>query len=71
MEKGIAVITLEASNQVNTLYDTEAFTADDFGAAIMDALASDMGEKGKYAEMVAYTTKMCIRDRFRKERVSL
>ena len=56
MEKGIAVITHEASNQVNTLYDTEAFTADDFGAAIMDALASDMGEKGKYAEMVAYTT---------------
>ena len=56
MEKGIAVITHEASNQVNTLYDTEAFTADDFGAAIMDALASDMGEKGKYAEMVAYAT---------------
>lgn len=56
MEKGITVITHEASNQVNTLYDTEAFTADDFGAAIMDALASDMGEKGKYAEMVAYTT---------------
>ncbi|MDY5021759.1 MAG: autoinducer 2 ABC transporter substrate-binding protein [Blautia sp.] len=56
MEKGIVVITHEASNQVNTLYDTEAFTADDFGAAIMDALAKDMGEEGKYAEMVAYTT---------------
>lgn len=56
MEKGIVVITHEASNQVNTLYDTEAFTADDFGAAIMDALARDMGEEGKYAEMVAYTT---------------
>ena len=56
MEKGIVVITHEASNQVNTLYYTEAFTADDFGAAIMDALAKDMGEEGKYAEMVAYTT---------------
>ena len=56
MEKGIVVITHEASNQVNTLYDTEAFTAEDFGAAIMDALAKDMGEEGKYAEMVAYTT---------------
>ena len=56
MEKGIVVITHEASNQVNTLYDTEAFTADDFGAAIMDALAKDIGEEGKYAEMVAYTT---------------
>ena len=56
MDKGIVVVTHEASNQVNTLYDTEAFTAEDFGAAIMDALASDMGEEGKYAEMVAYTT---------------
>ena len=56
MDKGIVVVTHEASNQVNTLYDTEAFTAEDFGAAIMDALASDVGEEGKYAEMVAYTT---------------
>lgn len=56
MEKGIVVITHEASNQINTLYDTEAFTSEDFGAALMDALATDMGEEGKYAEMVAYTT---------------
>lgn len=56
MEKGIVVISHEASNQVNTLFDTEAFTADDFGSAIMDALAKDMGETGKYALMVAYTT---------------
>ena len=56
MDKGIVVVTHEASNQVNTLYDTEAFTADDFGAALMDALAADMGEEGKYAEMVPYTT---------------
>ncbi|MDD3337762.1 MAG: autoinducer 2 ABC transporter substrate-binding protein [Lachnospiraceae bacterium] len=56
MEKGIVVITHEASNQVNTLFDTEAFTAKDFGAALMDSLAKDMGEAGKYAMMVAYTT---------------
>ena len=56
MEKGIVVITHEASNQVNTLFDTEAFTAKDFGAALMDALAHDMNEEGKYAQMVAYTT---------------
>ena len=37
-------------------FDIEAFTAEDFGAAIMDALAADMGEEGKYAMMVAYTT---------------
>ena len=56
MEKGIVVVTHEASNQVNTLFDTEAFTAVDFGAALMDALAKDMNEEDKYAMMVAYTT---------------
>ena len=56
MEQGIVVISHEASNLQNTLFDTEAFTADDFGAAIMDALAKDMNEEGKYAMMVAYTT---------------
>lgn len=56
LEKGIPVVTHEASNQVNTLFDVEAFTANDFGAAIMDKLAMEMGETGKYAIMVAYTT---------------
>lgn len=56
MEKGIAVVTHEASNQKNTLFDIEAFTAEDFGKAIMDAVAKEMGEEGKYAMMVAYTT---------------
>lgn len=56
MEQGIVVISHEASNLESTLYDTEAFTADDFGAAIMDALAGAMNEEGKYAMMVAYTT---------------
>ena len=50
MEQGIVVISHEASNLENTLFDTEAFTADDFGAAIMDSLAKDMGEEGKYAD---------------------
>jgi len=56
MRQGIVVVSHEASNQVNTLFDVEAFTADDFGAALMDALAAEMGEEGKYAMMVAYAT---------------
>lgn len=56
MDQGIVVLSHEASNLVNTLFDTEAFTADNFGAAIMDALAEAMGEEGKYGMMVAYTT---------------
>ncbi len=56
MEKGIAVVTHEASNQKNTLYDIEAFTPEHFGSVIMDNLANAMGKKGKYAVMVGYTT---------------
>ncbi len=56
MKAGIVVVSHEASNLQNTLFDVEAFTAKDFGSAIMDELAKAMGEKGKYAEMVAYTT---------------
>lgn len=56
MEKGIPVVTHEASVQDNTLFDIEAFTAENFGAAIMDSLAEQMGKKGKYAVMVGYTT---------------
>ena len=56
MEQGIVVVTHEASNQVNTLFDVEAFTSEDFGVALMDKLAEEMGETGKYAVMVAYTT---------------
>lgn len=56
MDQGIVVVSHEASNLQNTLFDIEAFTADDFGAAIMDSLAEAMGEEGKYAMMVAYTT---------------
>ena len=56
MEKGIVVISHEASDLKNTLYDVEALTAEDFGNTMMQELAKAMGEKGQYAQMVAYTT---------------
>lgn len=56
MEKGIVVISHEASDLENTLYDVEAFTAESFGQTMMQELAKAMGEKGQYAQMVAYTT---------------
>lgn len=56
LNQGIAVVTHEASNQENTLFDIEAFTSEDFGASLMDSLAGEMGEQGKYAMMVGYTT---------------
>lgn len=56
LSQGIAVVTHEASNQKNTLFDIEAFTSEDFGASLMDSLSAEMGEKGKYAMMVGYTT---------------
>jgi simple sugar transport system substrate-binding protein len=56
LSQGIVVVTHEASNQKNTLFDVEAFTSEDFGAKIMDSLAEAMGEVGKYAIMVGYTT---------------
>lgn len=56
LSKGIVVVTHEASNQINTLFDVEAFTSEDFGAKIMDSLADVMDEAGKYAVMVGYTT---------------
>lgn len=56
MENGIVVISHEASDLKSTLYDVEAFTAEDFGNTMMQELAKAMGEKGQYAQMVAYTT---------------
>lgn len=56
MNKGIVVVSHEASNLKNTLFDVEAFTAETFGQTMMEQLAQAMGEKGKYAQMVAYTT---------------
>lgn len=56
MEQGIVVVSHEASTLTNTLYDVEAFTPESYGSTIMDELAEAMGEEGKYALMVAYTT---------------
>ena len=50
------VISHEASDLKSTLYDVEAFTAEDFGNTMMQELAKAMGEKGQYAQMaVSYT----------------
>ena len=53
-EAGIKVVTHEASNQVNTDVDIEAFDNLAFGAHIMDELASCMGGKGKYVAFVGH-----------------
>ncbi|MEZ4709372.1 MAG: autoinducer 2 ABC transporter substrate-binding protein [Caldilineaceae bacterium] len=52
MDAGIAVITHEASNQVNMDWDIEAFDNTAFGAGLMDLLAKGMGEEGEYAVFV-------------------
>lgn len=56
MEKGIVVVSHEASDLENTLFDVEAFTAESFGQTMMEELATAMGGQGEYAQMVAYTT---------------
>jgi simple sugar transport system substrate-binding protein len=53
---GIKVVTHEASNQVNTDVDIEAFDNLAFGAHLMDELASCMGGSGKYVAFVGHTT---------------
>ena len=52
MERGIAVVTHEADNQVNTNADVEAFNNDDFGAALNERLAQCMGGEGKWTTYV-------------------
>ncbi|MDC7234251.1 MAG: autoinducer 2 ABC transporter substrate-binding protein [Spirochaetales bacterium] len=56
LEKGIVVVTHEASFQENTMYDIEAFSNEDYGAFIMDNLAKAMGEEGLYTTMVGHVT---------------
>lgn len=46
MEKGIVVISHEASDLKNTLYDVEAFTAEDFGNTMMQELAKQWVRRG-------------------------
>jgi simple sugar transport system substrate-binding protein len=53
---GIKVVTHEASNQVNTDVDIEAFDNLAFGAYLMDELAACMGGSGKYVAFVGHTT---------------
>lgn len=56
MDQGIVVVSHEASNQENVHYDVEAFTNEDYGARIMDALAECMDEEGEYAVFVGSLT---------------
>src|SRR5689334_12806711 len=53
---GIKVVTHEASNQVNTDVDIEAFDNLAYGSYLMDQLASCMGGSGKYVAFVGHTT---------------
>jgi simple sugar transport system substrate-binding protein len=53
---GIKVVTHEASNQVNTDVDIEAFDNLAYGAHLMEELASCMGGSGKYVAFVGHTT---------------
>jgi simple sugar transport system substrate-binding protein len=56
MDKGIVVISHEATNQKNVNYDIEAFDNAAYGAHLMDHLAKYMGEEGDYATMVGSLT---------------
>lgn len=56
MEQGIAVITHEAASQQNINYDIEAFVNEDFGANLMEQLATCMGGEGEYAMYVGSLT---------------
>jgi simple sugar transport system substrate-binding protein len=56
MEAGIVVITHEAASQQNTMYDIEAFVNEDFGANLMEQMATCMGGEGEYAVFVGSLT---------------
>lgn len=56
MDAGIAVITHEAASQQNTAYDLEAFVNEDFGANLMEQMATCMGGEGEYAVFVGSLT---------------
>lgn len=62
LKDGVVVIGHEASNLKNCLYDTEAFTAEQFGSALAEGLAEVMGGEGTYAQMVAFTTSVTHMD---------
>lgn len=52
MDRGIVVVTHEATNQVNTMYDIEAFDNTAFGAGINEVIANCMGGEGKWTVFV-------------------
>ncbi|MDR1797675.1 MAG: substrate-binding domain-containing protein [Clostridiales Family XIII bacterium] len=54
MDAGIPVFTQEATTQQNKVYDLEMFRPEVYGAALMDALAEQMGEGGEYCITVSY-----------------
>ena len=54
MDKGIKVITHEAAGFEMCDYDLEAFNNQEYGEAMMDELAKQMGEEGSYVTMVAF-----------------
>ncbi|MBO6137535.1 MAG: substrate-binding domain-containing protein, partial [Lachnospiraceae bacterium] len=56
MDKGIIVIATEASGMKNVNYDIEAFDEAGMGGFLMDQLAAQMGEEGKYITMVGSMT---------------
>lgn len=56
MDAGITVITHEAASQQNIDYDIEAFVNEDFGANLMEQLATCMDGKGEYAVFVGSLT---------------
>ncbi|WP_102108983.1 autoinducer 2 ABC transporter substrate-binding protein [Oceaniglobus roseus] len=55
-DAGIVVVTHEAASQQNTTYDIEAFKNEDFGANLMEQLATCMGGEGEYAVFVGSLT---------------
>jgi len=55
-ERGIVVISHEASNLQNTDYDVEAFDNHAYGAKLMENLAQQMGGEGKYVATVGSLT---------------
>ncbi|MGY6703734.1 substrate-binding domain-containing protein [Roseinatronobacter sp.] len=54
--RGIVVISHEASNIQNVDFDIEAFDNLAYGAKLMDELAAQMGEEGKYVTTVGSLT---------------
>ena len=56
IDKGIIVIATEASGMKNVTYDVEAFDEAGLGGFLMDQLAGQMGEEGKYITMVGSMT---------------